>query len=118
MRRVHFATLISIVAVALFIGGCTSSSVSRLTDKEYPAKPEDAPIQISTGDIDRDYVEIAIISVKGGMGAGADKKNEKLRMRARKLGADAVIRVTYGESTPSQTTARGTAVRFEDDNEN
>lgn len=118
MRRVHFTTLIFTVAVAFLIGSCTSFSVSRLTDKEYPPKPEDAPIRISTGDVDREYEEIAIISVKGGLGAGAEAKNEKLRKRARKLGADAVIRVSCGESTPSQTTARGAAVHFVDEEEN
>jgi hypothetical protein len=53
-------------------------------------------VVLSVGDLDRAYQEIGVIHVSGVTRQGYDKLNEKMRSKAREVGADAIIFVQYG----------------------
>jgi len=62
----------------------------------YPSRPHDAPILLTVGELNRPYQELGIIHVSGISREGYEQLNHKLRMKAREVGADAVIFVSYG----------------------
>ena len=103
----------------LSLTGCgTSENAARLSSTTYPALAEDAPVEVTTGDIDAPYEELAILVVGAGDGRWftSDAEdvagmNENLRREARALGAQAVVRVVY-EVTAEHPRATGTAVRL------
>ena len=103
----------------LFLIGCGSSeNVARLTDATYPALPEGEKVEITTGDIDEPYEEVAVLVVGPKPSwlpqSGAEEvaaMNERLREEARQLGAHAVVRVSY-EVTTEHPRATGTAIRL------
>ena len=61
-----------------------------------PSKSASDPIFLTMRDLEDPYEEIGFIHVSGTTREGYEALNEKLRGRARKLGADAVIHVNYG----------------------
>ena len=102
----------------LFLIGCGSSgNVVRLTDTTYPPLSEDEAVEITTGDVDRPYEEVAVLVVGAGgglfrsEGEEVAEMNERLREEARQLGAHAVVRISY-EMTAEHPRATGTAVRL------
>lgn len=101
---------------ALVLGGCaglTMAEVSPLTSQTFQAKSVEADILISTGDIQKKYQELAIINIRSSAWTKIDRLNWKLKIKAREIGADAIIRVSYGhESMWGNPTATGTAVKF------
>ena len=71
---------------------------------------------ITMGDYEREYEEIAIIAATivatdspFGNANAIEPKNNALRKKARQLGADAIIRISYEGDQ-----ATGTAIRFTD----
>lgn len=100
----------------LLIGGCASSGdVARLSESAYPALPDDAPVEVTTGDLDGPYEELDVVVVRPTpwkiqteAGTIADT-NERLRSEARRLGAQAVVRVNYDVAS-EETRAAGTVV--------
>jgi hypothetical protein len=62
----------------------------------YPERPPDAPVVLSVGDLDRPYEELGVIHVSGVLRHGYERLNDRMRARARQVGADAVIFVHYG----------------------
>lgn len=78
----------------------------------------DDGFRVTTGDLDRAYEEIAILRVGGRDGRSATERLIRdLRDAARRLDADAVVRVDFeaygnGESGSQEWYATGTAVRF------
>ncbi len=62
----------------------------------YSSRPANAPMLLTVGDLDRTYEELGVIHVSGVSREGYEKLNGKLRAEARRVGADAVIYVTYG----------------------
>lgn len=105
-----------LIAFMLVIAGCagiTYPEVSRLSAVSHAPLQANAPILLSTKDIDRKYDEIAIINIRSASWTNIDKLNETLRQRARKLGANAVVRIQYGhEGMWGNPTATGVAVRI------
>ncbi len=53
-------------------------------------------VSLTTTDLDAPYVELGTIHVSGISREGYQSLNEKLRIEARRIGADAVIFVHYG----------------------
>lgn len=100
----------------VFLSGCsglTMAGVSPLSTQKYEPKAKDTEIKISTGDLSRKYEEIAVINIRSSAWTQIDRLNWKLKIKARELGADAVIRVSYGhEGMWGNPTATGTAIRF------
>ena len=109
--------VLAIALVLLLFSGCaTSGDVARLSEATYPSLPDDAPVEVTTGDIDVPYEELAVVVVRPTpwriqteASAIADM-NERLQAEARQVGAQAVIRVSY-DLADKQTRATGTAVR-------
>ena len=100
------------VLICLAIGffGCTRTMTdfAPFTTVTSQAGEE---ITLTTGDIDRPYKELGIIVVRGRRTSG-EKMMELLREEAKKVGADAVIKIKYGKPYYRKY-CRGTAVAFE-----
>src|SRR3989338_4435678 len=60
------------------------------------ARPENAAVVLTVGDLNQPYQELAVLHVSGVSREGYERLNEKLREEARRIGADAVIYVRYG----------------------
>ena len=77
------------------------------------ATPTD--VLLTTGDVDRPYNEIGVIFVKGKC---ARYKNivEKMRAKAKDVGADAVIKIEFGNSFNRvyRPFCRGVAITFKE----
>ena len=87
--------------VCLFLVGCASIPNIRvnygsLTNETFVAKSSDTEILLTTKDSDRPYKEIGIISASGKVKTTYDELNEKIKKKAREIGADAVIKLEYG----------------------
>lgn len=102
----------------LLLGGCgASGNVVRLSEATYPALAEDAPVEVTTGALAAPYEELAVVVVGPGPSwlgrSDADEvaeMNEQLRAEARRIGAEAVVRVSY-DVAGGHARATGTAVR-------
>ena len=117
LRYVLGGVMCSIVLV-----GCAKSSSTVL--KEYPARPDDYPIEvISDFPKDRKYVEIALLDAKGGQHTFADRSTEAvismLKTEARKVGADAVVvrstergNYNWGQGGWDRSKADAVAIRY------
>lgn len=110
-----------VLFVLLLVTGCTpTAEVAWLSESTYTPLEANQAIQLTTGDLDKAYEEMAIITVWAERTFKErnvlEKLNELLRMEARALGADAVVRIDYemqtstGEADLKQS-ATGTAVR-------
>lgn len=87
------------LALALGLSGCAAGRTDfiRLNPgTRYDARPADAAVLITVGDLDRPYQEIGVLHISGLSRQGYDLLNDKLRERARQVGADTVIFVRYG----------------------
>ena len=62
---------------------------------QYPSRAADAAVLLTVGDLDHPYQELGMIHVSGITREGYTQLNEKLRAKAREVGADAVIFVHY-----------------------
>ena len=130
MRRAYALTPLALAS--LWLSGCALAAlplladsdpeveVARLTSDVYRALDAAAPVQITTGDVSVPYDELAILSARARWdiraSGGIDDLNRRLRATARRLGADAVVRVDYdvvgrGDDSVPWQTATGTAVR-------
>lgn len=102
-----------------FLVGCGGRTVEVVrVDAGPEAVLADDGFRVTTGDLDRAYEEIAILRVGGRDGRSATERLIRdLRDAARRLDADAVVRVDFeaygnGESGSQEWYATGTAVRF------
>ena len=107
----------------LLLAGCATPEAARtavgpaapLTTASYPALAADAPVTVTTGEITAPYREVAVLVVGPGRNLSDAEEiavmHERLREEARRLGAQAVVRVTYHNLSESSTRATGTAVR-------
>ena len=107
----------SLVLLVALVGCTTSGSVAPLSDASYPALPGDARVEVTTGDLDVPYEELAVVVVRpdaSWLGQSDAEEiaamNEKLRTEARRIGAGAVVRVSY-DVAGEHSRATGTAVR-------
>lgn len=62
----------------------------------FSPRPTHAPVVLTVGDLDRPYQEIGVVHVSGISRIGYAGLNERMRAKARQVGADAIIFVTYG----------------------
>jgi hypothetical protein len=71
-------------------------------------------ILLTTGEIDRPYTEIGVIFVKGRYFISFEKVMEKMKDKAREVGADAVIKIEFGSryGYHFRHSCRGVAVSF------
>lgn len=95
MTRILVMLLVSVMV------GCASSSTkvnygSMIGERLQP-KSANEEILLLTKDTDRPYKEIGIISVVGAhKNTSYEELNNKIREKAREVGADAVIKIEYG----------------------
>ena len=71
-------------------------------------------VQLTTGDLDRPYRELGVLFVKG-RHTRYEKIMEKLQSKAKELGANAVIKIEFGNryGHSHRRYCRGVAVVFE-----
>ncbi len=84
------------LVAGMLLGGCNTASVQRLAMDQYPAKSQDAPMEMFVGTIARAHKPIAILNSKSYRDQSEANKAEmlsSLRNMARKIGADAVIEI-------------------------
>jgi hypothetical protein len=88
----------SLCLTALLATGCAAgrNDFIRLNaGTQFSARAPDAPIVLTVSGLSEPYQEIGVIHVSGISREGYDTLNEKLRAKARAVGADAVIYVHY-----------------------
>ena len=88
----------SLCIAALVATGCAAgrNDFIRLNaGTQFPARTAEASIVLTVSGLSEPYQEIGVIHVSGISREGYDALNEKLRMKARQVGADAVIYVHY-----------------------
>jgi uncharacterized protein YbjQ (UPF0145 family) len=75
-----------------------------------------APVLLTTGEVKRDYEEMALISAAQAAsysyGSTPQQLNEILRDKAREMGANAVVRIQYYFGRFGFIYALGTAVKY------
>jgi len=105
MRGVVFVPLLGI--------GCVTTSVARLSPVKYAARPAQTSIAVySSQQPTCDYTEIAIVKARRETWmVSHDAALDALRSKARKLGGDAVVRLTFDDSDA----ITGTVIRFNRD---
>ena len=69
-------------------------------------------ILLTTGDIDKPYKELGIISVRGRRRVSGEKMMQSLKEKAKEVGADAVVKIEFGRRYYRRH-CRGVAVAFE-----
>ena len=100
--------------------GCSASDI-QITPVEAPddARFESGEVLVTTGDTEVPYEELAILTVGPHSGKWSTKKLlANFREAARRVGADAVVRVDFdafgnGETGALTYSATGTAVRYQ-----
>lgn len=107
--------LLVVFGITLFLG-CARirTDVAPLDAALMQAKPATG-IQLTTGDSDRPYRELGVIFVKG-RHVKYERIMEKLQAKAQELGADAVIKITFGKKRYGYSyrpSCQGVAVAFE-----
>ena len=110
-----------LVGIGILLSGCgTVTEVVRLNDQVLEERPPNSEMPIITGKPDRPYQEIAIIEVKKTSWIpfrppSSYRLHTRMKVKAAKLGADALILVEYEQDRlRATTTAQGTAVKFTD----
>ena len=96
MQRIKETAL---VLVFFVLSGCAVGRQDfSLLNPEIAYSPKSAtdPIFLTMRDLDDPYEEIGLIHVSGTTREGYEVLNAKLREQARRVGADAVIHVSYG----------------------
>ncbi len=85
--------------LCLVLSGCTSTKVNygSFIGQNMPSRDSNAEVVLITNDLDKPYKEIGIISVVGAnKNTSYDELNEKMKQKAREVGADAVVKIEYG----------------------
>ncbi len=109
-----------LVLAFVLLSGCSTSriEITPLEPASEAAPVSGGDIQVTTGDVDGSYEELAILTVGPDTGDDATRKLiARLREAARRVGADAVVRVDFdvygrGENGDQTHMATGTAVRY------
>jgi len=91
--------LFQLVFIIFLSTGCAAgrSDFARMNPSvHYPPKSANEIVHMTTMGSERSYEEIGFLHISAKKRDGYDMLQEKLRMEARRVGADAVIYVTYG----------------------
>ena len=95
--------LIYLFAVGALVCGCVSNTENVKLDygsfinQPLPPKSNDTEIILISKDLDKSYKEIGIISAVGkSRHISYEELNEKMKKKAREVGADAIIKIEYG----------------------
>jgi len=91
-----YIALSGAMLVLLFLQGCNSTSIQMLSSEKFPQKPEDHPVDLYVGKIERNNKPIAILNSKHYPDQSKENKAlmlAELREMARKIGADAVTEI-------------------------
>ena len=120
---IYRIALLLVIYIA-FTSGCTFKGVqnfSYLTDERFPPKSPTAPVEIIAAEPDRPYILVGEVSAWADvpLSGRPDAQNaiDKIKVMARKMGADAIIRYR-GHRAPAGTvgaggfTAQGMVVRW------
>ncbi|MEM6327222.1 MAG: heavy metal-binding domain-containing protein [Bacteroidota bacterium] len=112
-----FTRLAALVAVLTLLSGC-ANRVTEIIPLESGSARLGHDLTVTTGDLDRPYDEVALLRVNSrGHGDATEELVADLRAAARRVDADAVVRVDFdpygsGEDGTLRWAAVGTAVRF------
>jgi hypothetical protein len=106
--------LILLISMLVLLAGCATvrTDFAPLQFNATAVKTS-GDILLATGDINRPYKELGVIFVKG-RHTGYQNIMEKLREKAREVGADAVIKIEFGSRFfyYHRPYCRGVAVSF------
>ncbi len=105
-----------VVLFCLGLVGCAPlvrSDYGSFTSISYPPKSAQEEVLLMTELPQRPYKEIGIITVEGRRRTSLNDMNQEILMRARDLGADAVIKLQYsgGERTVGMVAGEMMAMR-------
>ena len=98
---------------ALLTLGCVTTSVGRLSPVRYEARPNDTPIQLFSSQLPTcAFTELAIVKARRETWmVSTTAAVDALRKKARQLGGDALVRLSFDDGTD----VTGTVIRFEQD---
>lgn len=91
--------ILILVCAVLLLSGCATIKLNygSLVSETFTPKSNDFAIILTTEDLNRPYKEIGVISALANYeNATYDQLNEKIKQKAREVGADAVIKIEYG----------------------
>jgi hypothetical protein len=95
----QWAQALAAAALLAGLGGCAagrSDFVLLNPGTKFTPLADNTSVVLTVGDLDRPYQEIGVIRVSGVSREGYEELNAKLRVEARRAGADAIIFVRYG----------------------
>lgn len=90
---------LTVALALLFVMGCAVAREDFIllnAGTTFPSRTTNSPVVLAVNGLTTPYQEIGVIHVSGVSREGYEKLNEKLRVKAREAGADAVIYVHYG----------------------
>ena len=96
LQRRSLLALLTLTACVALAGCASGVKVKRLTDFNYLSTPRSAEIEVFVGEVDRPKIEIAYLQSEPLDGTDNDAKAyqlDKLRAKARELGANAIDNV-------------------------
>ena len=96
----------------LFLVGCASTKYTPFfRGEKYPSKSKKEEIVMTTTDISKPYKRIGIVSTFGKTKSDYRMLKERVRKKAKSIGADAVIELKY-EMKQNKPHCEGVAVIF------
>ena len=109
MKKLFF-----ICCLVILFSGCATVRTDFAPLRFDAAAKTSSDILLTTGGIDRPYTEIGVIFVKGRYFTSFEKVMEKMKDKAREVGADAVIKIEFGSryGYHFRHSCRGVAISF------
>jgi len=100
--------------LVILFSGCATVRTDFAQMRFDEAAKTRGDILLTTGEIDRPYTEIGVIFVKGRYFTSFEKVMEKMKDKAREVGADAVIKIEFGSryGYHFRHSCRGVAISF------
>ncbi len=108
--------LVGIMLGSFLLSQCASVPKAEIATNFYRLQDSTnlPPIILTTGEVKREYEELGIITAQQSTWGilTVEGINAGMRVKARELGADAVIRIDYSGRIGSFVIATGTAVKY------
>ena len=108
----------ALILLAISVGSLACSKVQRVGETSFPPRPADAPVEVFMLPPQRPYVEIARLIVDSpNPFASEDTLIEKLKVKTREVGGDAVVvqQAGWNNAAPmgtSRNSASGVAIHW------